>query len=688
MVRKDRLPELLAPAGTYKAMLAAVAAGADAVYLAGKSFGARAFAGNFELSELERAVRYCHLHGVKVYVTVNTLLFDSELDELTAYLRELYRIGTDALIVADLGVVRLIRQILPDFEIHASTQMSVHNTDGADEAHRLGIKRVVLARELSREDMASVIKRSLAECEVFVHGALCVCHSGQCLLSSLVGGRSGNRGECAQPCRLPYKNGYPLSLSDLSLASHIKELCDTGVASLKIEGRMKSADYVYRVTAIYRRLLDEYREANREELDELSRVFSRGGFTDGYFVKNHSAMLGTRREEDKSRSRALAEGVYNEEKIKVRARAKLRLGEPSEMTLILGDRQVTVLGDTPVPALRAPLVAEDVKARLSKMGTTLLSLSTEDIELSLDEGINLSPAKINELRRAAAEKIEDTSRPVLLVNFDEEFNTPTHHSVIKTALFFKRAAFDKLSWDALDYFDIRFLPLMSYKGAGGRANGVYIPPVVFDSERDRVLSALREAAAEGATHALIGNIAHIGWAKDAGLIPIGDIRLNITNARASEEYFSMGVAHQILSAELTVGGISKISMEAPCSVGAIVYGRIPLMLTERCFIKENFGCERCESARLTDRRGAAFPIMREWEHRNIIFNSAITYTADKRGELSRAGVKISHFLFTTEGACEINTVIDAYKNALPYPDVLGAPMRRMGKRESGKNCVR
>lgn len=685
MIRKDRLPELLAPAGTYKAMLAAVAAGADAVYLAGKSFGARAFAGNFDMSELERAVRYCHLHSVKVYVTVNTLLGDGELDALIEYLCELYKIGVDALIVADLGVMRIVRELLPDFELHASTQMSVHNTDGADAAYRLGAVRVVLARELSREDIAAVAEKSLAECEVFLHGALCVCHSGQCLFSSLVGGRSGNRGECAQPCRLPYKNGYPLSLSDLSLASHIRELCDTGVASLKIEGRMKSPEYVYRVTAIYRRLLDEYRAASRAELDELSRVFSRSGFTDGYFIKNHAAMLGRRREEDKSESRSIAEGVYLEERTPVRAEAKFRLGEPSELTLILGERRVTVYGDSPVPAESSPLTPDGVRARLSKMGATLLSLSPSDIALTLDEGVNLSPSKINELRRAAADATADTSRQMPEVKMLKKLDTPPATRAINTALFFKREVFDKLDEAALDGFDIKFLPLMSYKGASSFANGVYIPPVATDSEAGEIKTALRDAAAEGARYALVGNISHIGWAKDAGLIPIGDFRLNITNAQAAAAYCEMGIEYGIASAELTLQGLSRLSSRCSLKLGAVVYGRIPLMLTERCFIKDSFGCERCESASLTDRRGVSFPLMREHQHRNLILNSAITYMADKQNELSRAGVRVNHFLFTTEGAEDVRRVIKAYRNRLSYQKVQGAPMRRIGKREARKN---
>ena len=245
MKRGGRLPELLAPAGDFECLIAAVAAGADAIYVGGRLYSARAYAKNFDMDELVKAVEYCHLHGVKLYVTLNTLLYDRELEGAVSFARELYRIGVDALIVADLGLVRILREVLPELELHASTQMSVHNVDGANAAHALGCKRVVLARELSGKDIADITERCAPEVEVFLHGALCVCYSGQCLFSSLVGGRSGNRGECAQPCRLPYNGGkYPLSLSDMSLARHIPALIESGVASLKIEGRMKSAAYV------------------------------------------------------------------------------------------------------------------------------------------------------------------------------------------------------------------------------------------------------------------------------------------------------------------------------------------------------------------------------------------------------------------------------------------------------------
>ena len=246
MKRKNALPELLAPAGDMECLVAAISAGADAVYLGGLRFGARAYAKNFDTDALREAVRLCHLRGVRIYVTLNTLIYDKEIEEALSYAEQLHEMGVDALIVADLGIASLIRERVPELELHASTQMGIHNKEGADIAYSLGVTRAVLARECSGEDIAKITAECRPEIEVFLHGALCVCHSGQCLFSSMVGGRSGNRGECAQPCRLPYGKGkYTLSLRDLSLSNHIKELVGSGVASLKIEGRMKSPSYVY-----------------------------------------------------------------------------------------------------------------------------------------------------------------------------------------------------------------------------------------------------------------------------------------------------------------------------------------------------------------------------------------------------------------------------------------------------------
>ena len=673
MKRKSSLPELLAPAGSFEALVAAVSAGADAVYIGGKSFGARAYAKNFDIDEIKRAVELCHIHGVKLYVTVNTLVFDRELAELSDYADELYRIGVDAVISADLGAIREMRRRVPLLPIHASTQMSVNNAEGADCAAELGCERVVLARELSEKDIFTVTERCKPEIEVFVHGALCVCHSGQCLMSSLVGGRSGNRGECAQPCRLPYGKGYPLSLKDLSLAGYINSLIDSGVASLKIEGRMKSPEYVYRVTSIYRRLLDERRSADEKEKSELRRVFSRGGFTDGYYKGKLGGMLGVRSDEDKKDSREMSDELPAPEKIKAKAECKMQLGKDSELTLIAGEKQVTVFGAAPSPAQNAPLTPESVKARLMKLGGTELTLSEADITLSLDEGINLSPGEINSLRRRAVEAVMSCERKSADIPKFERIYTKKQTKVIKTAYFYNPKVLSELkksSKSTLDAFDKIFLPLFRFSEYGCADVGVAFPPVIMESEKEKVREMLAAARDAGIKDALISNISHISLAAEYGFTVMGDFRLNVTNALSYRQYLDMGVENVVLSPELT------LPMSRDIGGSVIVYGRIPLMLTERCFIKDNFGCDKCSVSSLTDRTGAKFPMLREFEHRNVILNSTPTYMGDKRAELDSAGLFSHHFIFTTESAGEIASVMNAYKNkkALPFA------VRRMGKR--------
>lgn len=679
MRRSDFLPELLAPAGDFECLVAAVKAGADAIYIGAREFSARAYAKNFDLEEISRASSYCHLNGVKLYVTVNTLLTTKEVARACELARSLYSLGVDAVISADLGFVRAVKECVPELEIHASTQMSVHNTSGANEAYNMGCKRVVLARELSLENIRSVVESSRAECEVFLHGALCVSHSGQCLFSSLVGGRSGNRGECAQPCRLNYNGDtYPLSLKDLSLADYIPELIDSGVASLKIEGRMKSPDYVYTVTSIYRRLLDEHRRATRAEGETLRRVFSRSGFTDGYIKGElEEGMTGIRSASDVSASRESGCGPFIPERVKVKATARIVEGEPSSMTLEYNEITVKALGDIPNPAKNAPLTEEGVRERLSKMGNTFLYVDSSDFAIELGEGLNMSPSSLNALRRNAVALLEEYGR-------DKKYeDAPVTLSSIKrgltdvparTALFLSPDVLSERDSDVFEYFDIVFVPLFSLAGLSYRPNGVYIPPVITDGEYEEVRSKLAEASSLGVKYALVGNIGHLSLARDAGLKPVGDMRLNVWNSYAKDALAELGVDDCMLSVELTEQVCSSIGGRA------VVYGRIPLMLTERCFTRDTLGCDRCASSFLTDRRGEKFPIIREWKHRNLILNSKVTYMADKLPQMRSARAFGEHYIFTTESVDRIRKVIDAYKSGAKYPFDSG--FRRMGKRDT------
>lgn len=670
MKRKDKLPELLSPAGSPAAMYAAVEAGADAVYLGGRAFGARAYAKNFDAAEMAAAVTYCHLHGVKVYVTVNTLIYDREMDAAVAYGRELSAMGADAVIATDPGLMMRLRAEVPDLPVHISTQFGVHSTGGVFAGADLGATRAVLARELSLSDIRRAVEESPLEIEVFLHGALCVCHSGQCLFSSLVGGRSGNRGECAQPCRLPYggKDRYPLSLRDLCLVRHLRELCDAGVASLKIEGRMKSPDYVYGVTKIYRRLLDEGRDGTEEDVRALAAIFSRGGFTDGYLTGNIRApMTGVRSEEDKAQTREGGSREFLPRLTPVCAGATFRLGEPASLTLRGEGKSVTVCGDVPVPAQNAPLNTQDLTTRLCKMGGTFLSLSPSDVSIQLDEGINLPPAAINALRRAAVSAFCATGRDCPTFP-PRPRPAAVRQTPWRTALFLDPALYAACG-NPDGFFSLIFLPLPEHPGAAGEVCGVYLPPVIPDGEADGVRAMLHRARLSGVTHALVGNPGHLAMVKEEGLIPVGDFRLNISNACTSAYYRSLGVERQILSPELTLPMIRDIGG------GTVVYGRIPLMLTERCFVRENGGCSRCGHFAFTDRRGTRFPVLREYPHRNLILNSLPTYMGDRRAELSAAGVGQEHFLFTVETPEEVAAVVRAYRAGKP----LSGQVRRIGR---------
>ena len=674
MKRKTRLPELLAPAGGIDAFYAAVAAGADAVYLglAEGASNARVGAENFSREALSAILPYAHAKGVRVYLTLNTMTYENELEGTLAIARFAYEAGVDALIVADLGLASLIARELPDMPLHASTQAFAHSTLTADALYRLGFERVVLARESSRENIKSVTEKSLAETEVFLHGALCVSHSGQCLFSSMLGGRSGNRGACAQPCRKAYgKAGYALSLKDACLASHIPALIEDGVSSLKIEGRMKSAAYVYTVVSIYRRLLDEGRAASEQELKELEAAFSRSGFTDGYFTgRLLKGMTGIRTDGDKQASRALGEMRFSPDPIPVSGKAVLREGAPVSLTLTAALKDGTVLtasaeGDVPMTAERAALEEEGVKARLSKLGGD--GFTMKSLSLTLDGGLFLPVGAQNALRRAAAEGLKEALR------HHREKNTvhpeaPAHAPAPKqyrTAVFYREEGYkDTLA----RFFDVVFLPHTAFL-KGQRANGVIVPPVVFDSERKEVLAFLEKAKQNGAVYALVSSLGALTLAERVGLVPIGDYRLNIANGESERVWRALGLSHLILSPELSPARAKHLSG------GYLVYGRIPLMLTERCFTRDVFGCKACGKAALTDERGARFPLLRVHDHRTLILNSLPTYLGDT-DLLSGARDSLGeHFIFSTESPEEAERIMTAYEQSAPLP----FPVRRAYK---------
>ena len=656
------LPELLSPAGSPLSLRAAIEGGADAVYMGGSSFNARINAKNFTEDELLDGIKLAHAYGVKIYIAANTLIFDREREDYLKAAEKMYLFGADALIVADIGMAKEIKKRIP-IEIHASTQLSGHNVENAKLLQEAGFSRMVCAREMSKDDLRTFCKGSPIESEVFVHGALCVSASGQCLFSSIVGGRSGNRGECAQPCRLPYtgaRNEYPLSLCDLSLAEHITELCEMGVSSFKIEGRMKSPEYVRDVTRVWRRLLDEGKNASKEDMRELASIFSRGGFTDGYYTKKiDGKMLGVRSQHDKDMSSSLAPFEKITKTLPLSLHASIKADAPMRLCAKSGTLDVTVEGVIPQNALNAPITKEIAERNLSKLGGTPYRL--EKLEIELDDGLMVPISALNALRRSAIEALapklsrceSDLQKAPLCAPKKER-------GVAKTAVFYNAKSIPD---EAFSYFDTIYIPLEQYESSFGSRVGVMLPEIIYDSEAETVLSMFKKANEGGSKKALVGNIGHVALAKQAGFEIHGDFRLNVTNSSSARRLEELGFEDFILSPELSLSQIRDIKGNS----GVIIYGRLPLMITEKCVGKELGSCEKCSSGTLTlrDRRNTLFPVLRRFEHRSAIFNSVPVYMADKRADLSRARITSEHFIFTTENKNEAKKVILAYKNAAP-----------------------
>ena len=661
---KKELPELLCPAGSLQAFKAAVEGGADAIYIGTSAFNARMNAKNFDGEELGEAIKLAHEFGTKVYVAANTLIYDREIDAYLKNAERAYLLGADALIVADIGMAREVKKRIP-IELHASTQLSGHNVQAAHKLYDAGFSRMVLAREMSREDIEFFCKNSPIESEVFVHGALCVSYSGQCLFSSIVGGRSGNRGECAQPCRLPYgKNGaYPLSLKDLSLAEHITELCDMGVSSFKIEGRMKSAEYVRDVTKVWRTLLDEGRNADRQEMEYLARVFSRGGHTDGYFVKKvDSSMLGIRSEQNKKESSQILPFEKITRKLPIEFKASVLKDKPMALEAKASDACVTVFGDVPQEARTAPIGKDSVERSLMKLGDT--PYSVKNIEIELDEGLMVPISALNALRRSAIDAISrakgfEARAEVDILKAEMDFPSGKREK-FRTAIFYDP---QKIPKEAIDFFNIIYVPLEKYEQRHSDSIGVMLPEVIFDSQQENVEKLLKKAFEQGARDALVGNVGHIELAKKYGFALHGDMRLNVTNNSSMAVLEQMGLEDCILSPELTLPQIRDIGGKR----GACVYGRLPLMITEKCVGRELGGCRPCEEGRieLVDRRGVRFPVIKRYPHRSLIFNSLPVYMGDRSDDLRRARIEFEHFIFSTESQGEVCGVISSYKKGLP-----------------------
>jgi len=678
--------ELLSPAGHWEAMVAAVQNGADAVYFGCGALNARRGAKNFTLEELPQAVAYCHLRGVKVYLTLNTLTSDRELAEAEKLLRLFCRSGADGIIVQDWGVAALAREVVPDLPLHGSTQMTIHDLAGVEKAAVLGMKCVVLGRELSETDIRFICQRSPIAVEVFAHGALCMCWSGQCAMSALIGQRSGNRGLCAQPCRLPYRfdggnMGHPLSLKDVCLASHLRELRDMGVSVLKLEGRMKRPEYVAVITRIYSSLLKEDRLPAQEELEQLALAFSRDGFTEGYWRgKPGPDMFGTRNSSSPEPVELFrdASAAYSREDMRVvpvMLTAEIHEGLPCRLSASDPDGHVAeVYGAVPEPARNRPLEAESVRDRLAKTGGTVFL--PEEINLDLDPGLSLPVRAVNGLRREALERLaalrvsvparRERPAPPLPEDScsgkDLLFSVSLYHPAqLSPGLLELRPAVVYLPAERMDE-----MPPLERDRFPEIEFCASLPRICKDFEKPSLLRLLELAREKGCSSLAVQKIGQLSLAEKLGLPARGDFGLNVFNSRSLLELRAWGLESACLSFELRHEQMRDLRKPLPCE--AIVYGRLPLMITENCLISNaGKGCPVrkglpvpcCQPHTLTDRKGETFPVLPVFGCRSEIQNSKLLFLADKP-EFRRCGLRYARLRFTTETAEECLRVMHRY----------------------------
>ena len=676
--------ELLAPAGSMEALYAAVQNGANAVYLGSGIFNARQGAKNFTPQMLTEAVKYCHVRGVEVHLTLNTLVSDREMSDVCTLIRSAAVSGVDAFIVQDLAVVQLCRQIAPHVPIHGSTQMSIHSLSGVLLCAAMGMTRVVLSRELSRDDIHYITQNSPIEIEVFAHGALCMCYSGQCYLSSAIGGRSGNRGRCAQPCRQSYgygrwENKHPLSLKDNCLLPYLKELENMGVASIKLEGRMKRPEYVATVTNVYRRVLDG-EPISEEMLCALSAAFSRQGFTDGYYAgKTGQAMFGTREDKyDDAKWLASVRATYEAKEnplVGISMQAVITEGETSLTVTDPEGRTCRVTGPGAEVARAIALTEDALRERLSKTGGTPYYL--QDFSANIDKGLTISAASINALRRDALNRLtalrarRDTPalrRPTRTVTYPgvKEIPAPvvqvtTKEQITEKLLKMKPAAL---------YVPLHILaedPIYCHELARRVHVAAVLPRIVQDHELERIKGALRTVKDMGVRDALVGNLGLLMPVREIGMRIRGDYGLNIYNSQAVNLMRELELQSVTLSFEMTMPQIRDVSKAVPCEI--LVYGRLPLMVTENCLTKGRNGNCTCNLSmgKLVDKTGAEFPIIKDGDRcRSILLNGKKLNWLDRQKDLNRLGLWGIRMYFTTESPREVDHVLGNYLDPVPF----------------------
>ena len=674
--------ELLAPAGSMEALRAAVQNGANAVYLGCGQFNARQSAKNFTPQALTEAVKYCHIRGVAVHLTLNTLVSDKETQEAAALIRYAANAGVDAFIVQDLGIVELCKRIAPHIPLHGSTQMTVHSLPGVHFCAGLGMSRVVLSRELSREEIRYICQNSPIEIEVFGHGALCMSYSGQCYLSAAIGGRSGNRGRCAQPCRQNYgysrwENKYPLSLKDNCTVQYVRDLEAMGVASLKIEGRMKRPEYVAGVIQVYRQAIDAGK-VTKPMLDQLSTAFNRQGFTDYYSGKVGPHMFGIRDDSktDEKWCKQMRQSYESSENSLVPITFDITV-HAGQTTLTVTDpsgRKCTLRGPAPEVARNAELTHEALVSRLSKTGGT--PYQCVDVKSDIAPGLTLSAAAINGLRRDALNLLTAQRARRDSATLGRPGKTIVHKGPTTPPEFTAQVTVrEQITPKLLSFgLSVLYVPLHILAADPEFCRGLakkvtlcaVLPRIVHDSELPELRQNLLDVKRLGVREALIGNVGLLLPVRECGLQARGDFGLNLYSSAAVNFARDLQLRSACLSFEMTLPQIRDVSKGVPCEI--LAYGRLPLMVTENCLFRNKTGQCTCQAgpAKLVDKTGAEFPIIRDGNTcRSILLNGMKLNWLDRQEDLARLGLWATRLYFTTENPREVDRVLTACTDIAP-----------------------
>lgn len=685
MNMRNRDFELLAPAGNINIFKAVIEAGADAVYVGGSMFGARAYANNFNEEELLYAIDYAHLKGVKVYLTVNTLLKNDEIEKLYDYLLPFYERGLDAVLVQDLGALKLIHDRFPDLAIHTSTQMTVTGIDGVEFLKQFGVQRVVMAREVSLAEMKEIHEKCGMEIEAFVHGALCYSYSGQCLFSSMLGGRSGNRGRCAQPCRLPYcvgnkKDTYILSLKDMCGIKDLQKLKESGVYSLKIEGRMKQAGYASGVVAYYRRYIDSMKEVSDKDYKNIAGLGNRCGFTDKYYFEHNGTDMVTF--EKPNFVSDASDELPQFSKIKIQGKLTLKEAEPGALTVSCGGYRFTSYMDPVSHALKAPAERKNVAERISKTGDTPFEF--ENIDITMDNDIFVPNGALNKLRREAIEGLQNE----ILMQYKRTASASYSWKSKKTSEIkpsgdpkvIASVRDGKQLYRLLEYDYISEIYIDSSKY--GRRDFVkefnddvfcvnkaekkaYLAlPVIFRRSTcdyfETISDQLEKIDFEGF---IVRNYEEFFWVKTrfAGKKIVTDHNMYTYNDMAKRMFFDNGADADTMPLELNQKEINRRNNKGS---QMIIYGYYPLMVSAQCVHKNSYKCDRTpQITYLKDRYNKIFPVWNNCsECYNIIYNSCPTVLFNNIQKIKNAGIDALRLDFTFEKPEEIDTVMAAFES--------------------------